>query len=989
MTATGWSPEKTRPEALGDPLEPLGRAARFRCEGGEVWTLPLADEGIARRLVTLGASNLGGFRSGGIDQGGVWLVRAPSPRTAETLARGERLPWRDAFVLVLDVARALAACERAALFPGALRPSEVVLGQSHAWLSADRLVAAMVGGSGETRTATAPSPKWTPPEQSSGAPWDNAANRYVLGLVAYRLIAGSHPFAGAGLRNALAEQVREAPPFDDAISRDLLPGVQSLVLKMLRADASARFEDAESLAGRISDLLDGVKPPSAEAAPGMPAAAPRARAARTNPARAVGSRFSWPHALPLLGIGIAAAMYVASPAKSAGQDAPKVAPRAPLTSTTAADCAPCHSRHVAEWERSVMAHAAKSPLFGALESVVEEQVGRDDRCPNGAGILRRAGGDACRDERTGSAVTGSGGEHWCVNCHAMGENLRAAMPAWNANGASSSRAPVRDLLGAAAMEGISCAGCHQTIGPVALHGAARSGSYEGNPTWTSIATGQIFRSRPEDGQGRRGIANSGYLLDPAIFLGKSDLARSELAGADPGVHRRPPGATQAYLQSSEFCGACHDVRLFGSDALARDRGEHFKRLRNAYTEWRTWADAEKAVGRAAPTCQGCHMSLYPGICASGPGATGNGCPSGSHFEARPAGDYAQMRTAPSSPVATHATQHYFTSVDVPLAESFAEAYLDDTTLDAAGLPVGLRARRDLLLQHTFRFDIGSAHSAGGRLEVPLRITNTGAGHRVPAGFSQEREIWVALTVKDARGGVVYEVGNLPGNDADLRDKVFLRVTTSEGAFDGRGRPQGVFGADVTDGPDVPAWSPNPSRGGTTFRGRGLINLQNGFLRCVRCIGTVDGEGACQPGPGQGRTRADRFADGAYDTESGECRSNLEGSNAFFETYFPVGALDADRGLLKAPDAIIDTRSAPPGVELTYTYVVDLNAHPAPYTIDARLKFRAFPPYLVRAFAAYEARKAAQGLRPSGAQVTERMIRRLEVTDIARAQARVE
>ena len=138
--------------------------------------------------------------------------------------------------------------------------------------------------------------------------------------------------------------------------------------------------------------------------------------------------------------------------------------------------------------------------------------------------------------------------------------------------------------------------------------------------------------------------------------------------------------------------------------------------------------------------------------------------------------------------------------------------------------------------------------------------------------------------------------------------------------DPRGRPLGVFGADVADGPDVPRWSPPPGSGATTFRGRGLVNLQNGFLRCVRCIGVIDARGRLPAaGPGQGRTRADRFADGDYDLDTGACRSNLEGGRALLETYFPVGALDASRGVAKAPDAIVDTRSAPPGVPLTYVY----------------------------------------------------------------------
>src|SRR5262249_17912167 len=142
-----------------------------------------------------------------------------------------------------------------------------------------------------------------------------------------------------------------------------------------------------------------------------------------------------------------------------------------------------------------------------------------------------------------------------------------------------------------------------------VHGAA---AYQGNPTWTSPVTGAVFRMRPEDGTGVRGIGNSGYLLDDRVLLAAS-LGKG--GSGDPIVHRRVPDDTAGLLRASEFCGACHDVRLFGTDSVGvRERGEHFKRLRNAYSEWRTWADAEKSAGRQAATCQDCHMSLYPGIC---------------------------------------------------------------------------------------------------------------------------------------------------------------------------------------------------------------------------------------------------------------------------------------------------------------------------------------------------------------------------------------
>jgi hypothetical protein len=988
---------------LGEKLGGVGRATRYACKlqtstAVELWALPASDAALARRLATLGTDGVGGFDAGwGEDAEGAFLLRRLPSRTVDALAKGERLEGLTALAKVRDLARALAACERAAIFPGPLRPSEIALGsagRAEAWIGAESLVRARLGEGHGGSTITAPSPRWTPPEQTAGAPWDNAANRYVLGLVAYRLIAGAHPASGIGLRDAMRAQDAAPPPFEEAVSATLRPGIQSLVLAMIDPDAKKRPASASEIVARCEEILASEVPDHADARAAR-AAPPPARVAletrvpRREPAPSAAPRWK---RVAFAATPIAVGVVVAGAAIAAGRNAEpppappptKVLSREPIAKSTAETCAPCHAREVAEWQRSVMAHAVRSPLFESLESVVEEQVARDARCPNGAGVLRKAAGDVCRDEKTGLTTTGSGGEHWCVNCHAASDNLGSTVPAWSAAANSQARKPLKDILTPQAKEGISCAVCHTTIGPV------HTGTgYQGNATWTSFQTGATFRMRPEDGLGIGGISNSGYLLDEKSLL----TTRLGAGGAgDPIVHRATPTDAKKYVESSEFCGACHDVRLFGTDTLGiRDRGEHFKRLRNAYSEWRAWADGEKAAGRKAATCQDCHMSLYPGVCVADgeKPAPRDGCPQGFHFEARAPGEHARGLVASSSSGPVAIASHYFTSVEVPLADGYPEIWAKDQTLDASGVPLGLEARRAMMLRHTFRFAVGKTQRIGGRLEIPIEIQNVGAGHRVPAGFSQEREIWVEMTVKDSRGQIVYEVGKVAGDDADLRDKAFVRVSTNDGNVDFKGKPLGVFGADVVDGPDVPRWSPNPNLGGTTFRGRGLVNFQNGFLRCVKCIGFVDAQGRCQASAGQGSSRADRFADGAYDIDTGECRSNLEGLNAMFETYFPVGALDADRGVAKAPDAIIDTRSAPPNALIKYIYELDAPGRQGPFRVEARLRFRPFPPFLLRAFADYEARKAAQGLRPSGAQLTGAMLRKNTIVDLAEASATVD
>ncbi|HTJ84823.1 MAG TPA: hypothetical protein VL400_24055, partial [Polyangiaceae bacterium] len=108
----------------------------------------------------------------------------------------------------------------------------------------------------------------------------------------------------------------------------------------------------------------------------------------------------------------------------------------------------------------------------------------------------------------------------------------------------------------------------------------------------------------------------------------------------------------------------------------------------------------------------------------------------------------------------------------------------------------------------------------------------------------------------------------------------------------------------------------------------------------------------------------------------------------FETYFPVGALDASRGIAKAPDAIIDTRSLPPGVPITYTYDLEARGAAPPFKVEARLLFRSFPPYLVRTFAAYEREMDRLGKRPSGPLVDDSMLERIEIVEVGHARATV-
>ena len=161
------------------------------------------------------------------------------------------------------------------------------------------------------------------------------------------------------------------------------------------------------------------------------------------------------------------------------------------------------------------------------------------------------------------------------------------------------------------------------------------------------------------------------------------------------------------------------------------------------------------------------MSSFPGICVEGPApapiagetdlsALRRGCPPGTHFESRRPGEGPTLRVAAGSGERSELSTHYFSGVDIPLTPEFDDHFIDQPELDAAGIPLGGEQRRDLLLGRSFRFEVDGEGSkiVGRRLELPIELENIGAGHKIPAGFSQEREFWVHLRVSDASGRLV-------------------------------------------------------------------------------------------------------------------------------------------------------------------------------------------------------------------------------------------
>ncbi|MEZ5334584.1 MAG: hypothetical protein R2741_04775 [Methanolobus sp.] len=61
-------------------------------------------------------------------------------------------------------------------------------------------------------------------------------------------------------------------------------------------------------------------------------------------------------------------------------------------------------------------------------------------------------------------------------------------------------------------------------------------------------------------------------------------------------------------------------------------------------------------------------------------------------------------------------------------------------------------------------------AAGEEIDLEVSITNSGAGHYIPTGVSEIRQMWVEVNVTDADGNLIYSAGNLDdqGNIEDAK-----------------------------------------------------------------------------------------------------------------------------------------------------------------------------------------------------------------------------
>ena len=172
---------------------------------------------------------------------------------------------------------------------------------------------------------------------------------------------------------------------------------------------------------------------------------------------------------------------------------------------------------------------------------------------------------------------------------------------------------------------------------------------------------------------------------------------------------------------SDFCGLCHNVSHAANNLP----------IEQTYNEWK---NSPYNTGDPATTvnCQDCHMRQRPGIPATGkterPDNPGVACDSG--------------------PERKHIWTHYFVggnSVVTKLLGSDLHAKMAVERLQNA-------ADLELIKNTPFKKESLS--------NIKVKVINSGAGHYLPTGLTEVRQMWLEVNITDAKGNVLLRSGYL-------------------------------------------------------------------------------------------------------------------------------------------------------------------------------------------------------------------------------------
>ncbi|HSL70838.1 MAG TPA: protein kinase [Longimicrobiales bacterium] len=197
----------------------------------------------------------------------------------ERLARTGAQTIEQTVHVLRDVAEALAHAHQHGVVHRDIKPANILLNQGGDALVSDfgvaKAMAALAttssGGNAELSMAgvVLGTPAYIAPEQAVGDPnTDQRADLYALGVVAYEMLAGVTPLAGASAQELVTAQLTKTPAPIETLRPHVPPDLAALIARLL----AKRPADRPQTASEVLDVLNSVSTAPA------PAALPQRRA---------------------------------------------------------------------------------------------------------------------------------------------------------------------------------------------------------------------------------------------------------------------------------------------------------------------------------------------------------------------------------------------------------------------------------------------------------------------------------------------------------------------------------------------------------------------------------------------------------------------------------------------------------------------------------------------------------------------------------------
>ncbi|AYC31536.1 cytochrome c family protein [Pseudomonas cavernae] len=242
-----------------------------------------------------------------------------------------------------------------------------------------------------------------------------------------------------------------------------------------------------------------------------------------------------------------------------------------------------------------------------------------------------------------------------------------------------------------------CTGCHTPIGLTTgqITSAVNRSSIEDSAKNTPMPG--VDCETCHNISARTGLDNGAYVLSP-----RANGKPTKFGPRKDAVSPYHDTVYSPLHTRSDFCATCHNVtHPFSSVAVER-----------TYDEW-----LESPYSLNGETCQSCHMPGFAG------------------------------KAAVMGPDRENVASHWFSGANA-------------TLLTYLGQHESAQRARDMLARAgEIQFQPLPAAVAPGRYTtVAVKVANVGAGHKLPTGFPEGREMWIDFRVQDASGREIYRLG---------------------------------------------------------------------------------------------------------------------------------------------------------------------------------------------------------------------------------------